>query len=746
MSIAPIGIFTSTKEGTLIDANQTLAGMFGYASSGEMIKAIENIGQQLYSDPEERENIIRKLEKGDERIQVECRLARKNGSFFWAINDVRAVRDKKGNIVHFRNFFSDTTERKLAEDALSKSEEKFRFLAEAMTDIVWTLDLNLKTTYVSPSIEKILGFTPEERIKQEVSEIMTPESHTRALGLLVRELEIERIGKSDPERSRIIDIEYYDKSGNTVWMENMLRGMRDRNGKLIGLHGVSRDISERKKAEDALRVSEHNFRRSLDDSPLGIRIVSRGGKTLYVNQSFLDLFEYADINEMKTSHITDRYTKKSLHRHMLRKEERRRKRDTSGEYEIELITSANMVRYLWVRRKRVLWNGARHYQVIYQDITKLKQTESQRKQALEKLRDSRDRLQGILDNSPLLISEFDGKGRYTTVNRAICALYGKEAKDLVGKSFHELLPPDTADAFMRRLARVIERRVPIVVEDAIPVDGKEKIFRTTLFPVLDIRGTLRSLGGIAQDITELREAEITRRELEKKIQQAEKISSLSRISAGVAHEILNPLGIISLELQLIEKNGNLHQEDLQELAVCKEQVERIVAITENLKQFSRTAPDKMAPDDINGIVGEVLRLYATQLKIEGVVTDIHSDASLPVLQVDRKKMEQVFINLLTNALAAMENKKDKFLRIETKKIASEAGERVRIVVSDTGTGIEEKHLHHIFEPFYTTRGIGKGTGMGLSISHGIIEQHGGRIWAENNKWGGSSFYIELPLT
>ncbi|HEU19897.1 MAG TPA: PAS domain S-box protein [Deltaproteobacteria bacterium] len=156
----------------------------------------------------------------------------------------------------------DITEQKQAEEALRESEKKYRFLAEAITDIIWTLNLDLKTTYVSPSIAKILGFTPEERIIQDVEQTMTPESYERAMDLLARELEIEKEGGADPGRFVTIETEYYHKDGRTVWMESVVSLMRDCNGNPAGIHGVSRDITERKHAEEEREKLKEQLNRS----------------------------------------------------------------------------------------------------------------------------------------------------------------------------------------------------------------------------------------------------------------------------------------------------------------------------------------------------------------------------------------------------------------------------------------------------------------------------------------------------
>lgn len=152
------------------------------------------------------------------------------------------------------------TKAKQAEEELRQREAKYRFLMGKMTDTIWTLDMDMRPTYVSPSSIKVLGYSPKERLKQHLSDMVTPETYARVTDLLAREREKEREGSVDPDRTISIEMEYYHKDGHTVWLENKVSAVRARDGHMIGLHGVSRDITDRKRVEDMLRESEERFR------------------------------------------------------------------------------------------------------------------------------------------------------------------------------------------------------------------------------------------------------------------------------------------------------------------------------------------------------------------------------------------------------------------------------------------------------------------------------------------------------
>ncbi|MDI6616339.1 MAG: PAS domain-containing protein, partial [Syntrophaceae bacterium] len=198
-------------EGRFLDANPALARMLGYDSPRELIDSIEDIGRQIYADREDRKMIIRSLNERSEKMDFECRVIRRDGSRIWISNNIRAVKNERGEISHYQSFISDITLLKDKEQKLKEGEEKYRLLMEQMTDTVWTLGLDMKPTYVSPSSARVLGFTPEERLRQHLSEMVTPETYTQLMDIFARELETAEKGNIDSDRTLMVEMEYYHK-------------------------------------------------------------------------------------------------------------------------------------------------------------------------------------------------------------------------------------------------------------------------------------------------------------------------------------------------------------------------------------------------------------------------------------------------------------------------------------------------------------------------------------------------------
>jgi two-component system, cell cycle sensor histidine kinase and response regulator CckA len=205
--------------------------------------------------PDQREEMLHYLKghvlEGHNRFEKEYRIVRHSDHQERWVSEVGELEfDEQGNTTRMIGTIQDITERKHSDEALRQSESKYRLLTEKMEDIVWTTDLNLKVTYTSPSTEKIMGFTIEERLHQSIMDRLTPESLAIANDLMKTQLQLELEGGADPHRILRLELEYYRKDGSTVWMENIISAIRDDAGVLIGIHGVSRDITGRKNSEE----------------------------------------------------------------------------------------------------------------------------------------------------------------------------------------------------------------------------------------------------------------------------------------------------------------------------------------------------------------------------------------------------------------------------------------------------------------------------------------------------------------
>ena len=223
--------------------------------------------------------------------------------------------------------------------------------------------------------------------------------------------------------------------------------------------------------------------------------------------------------------------------------------------------------------------------------------------------------------------------------------------------------------------------------------------------------------------------------------QSEKMASLGKMAAGVAHQLNNPLSGILLFTKLVMEEYELPKEALEDLQRVLDDAVRTKDIVKELLEFARQTSHEMKPQDVNAIISRTIFLLENQSTFHNIEIEKNLDKDLPLIKGDVQQLYHVVMNIILNAADALEGGG----KLKLKTYFSSEKNMVCIEISDTGHGIPEDVLPHIFEPFYTTKEQGKGTGLGLSMVYGIIKSHGGHIRAENDPGGGATFYIELPL-
>jgi PAS domain S-box-containing protein len=269
-------------------------------------------------------------------------------------------------------------------------------------------------------------------------------------------------------------------------------------------------------------------------------------------------------------------------------------------------------------------------------------------------------------------------------------------------------------------------RIPISLNAAIVYEGQREVATIGFFH--DLRETLRM-----------------KKELEKtqvQLMQAEKMASLGKLAAGVAHQLNNPLGGITLFAKLVLEDYDLEEGAQEDLNRILRDAERCKDTVKELLEFARQTRHEMRPHDINRAISRTLFLLENQSLFQNIEIVKQLDDSLPEITGDIQQLNHVFMNIVLNAAQAMEGNG----RLTIRTALSEDRGRVVVDIADTGPGIPDDVLPHIFEPFYTTKEEGKGTGLGLSMVYGIIENHRGTIKATSHVGEGTTFRVELPLT
>jgi hypothetical protein len=302
----------------------------------------------------------------------------------------------------------------------------------------------------------------------------------------------------------------------------------------------------------------------------------------------------------------------------------------------------------------------------------------------------------------------------------------------VGQRLSNLLPGVLTDHLNRfRGDMSIHHLDKIPLPYTRRTDGREITVNIAVAPL--ISREMEQIGRliIFDDITD-------RADLERRLVQADKLSSIGLLAAGVAHEVNTPLAVISTYAQMLTKQVADDEQKSRMLDKIAKQTFRASEIVNSLLNFSRTSTTELTEVSINKVIQETMSLLDHQFKSAELSVQLKLESSLPGVTGNAGKLQQVFLNLFINARDAMES--GGTLTVES----GNEGSVVRIDVTDTGHGIAPEHLNRIYDPFFTTKSARKGTGLGLSVSYGIIQEHGGTIEVFSRPGGGTRFRLELP--
>ncbi|MBC8281877.1 MAG: PAS domain-containing protein [Chloroflexi bacterium] len=266
-------------------------------------------------------------------------------------------------------------------------------------------------------------------------------------------------------------------------------------------------------------------------------------------------------------------------------------------------------------------------------------------------------------------------------------------------------------------------------------DGSVRWVSNRGFPIRDEAGDVYRMGGFVEDITERKDADL-------KLSESQRLASIGELSAGVAHEINNPLTSIVLYSQML-LDDDISDSTRNSLQVVSSQAYRAAKIVRNLLQFARKSDPEKRPLSIDGLIRRSLEMKSHEFRVNSISVVDEIPEGLPLIMMDEHLILQVLLNVLTNAEQACVSTHGKGVITVS---ATTDGDIIDVKIHDDGPGIPPEQLSKIFQPFFTTKETGVGTGLGLSVSHGILSQHEGNIWAESSPESGSTFHIELPLT
>ena len=345
--------------------------------------------------------------------------------------------------------------------------------------------------------------------------------------------------------------------------------------------------------------------------------------------------------------------------------------------------------------------------------------------------------ENIVESISVGVLAVDLEDRVESWNSQMEVMYALPRKEVLGQSLREVFPPAFFDEYSRvRLSGGIHNlykfRMPTTA-------GETRVTNIAIAPLVSRDFTVIGRLIIVDDITE-------RMELESQLSQAEKLSSIGLLAAGVAHEVNTPLAVISSYAQMLSKQVHADPKKAELLEKITKQTFRASEIVNSLLNFSRTSGSEFNNVDLNRVIQDTLTLLEHQFKTARIkiVPELHP--GLPAILGNTGKLQQVFLNLFLNA-------KDAMPAGGTLTITTGNGHHVTVTVADTGSGIAQEHIHRIYDPFFTTKakqpntktGHSGGTGLGLSVTYGIIQEHAGKIHVNSSPGQGTTFTMEFPM-
>jgi two-component system, NtrC family, sensor kinase len=772
----PQRVFWKDRNSNYLGCNKLFAQDIGLSSPEEIVgkNDFELFGKELARIYQIDD--ITNIESNCPKINYEETQQRENGTLGWLRKSKIPLRNQDGEIIGVFGCYEDISDRKQAEAALRESEERLRTVIGTAPLILFALDSQGNFTFSDGEGLRALGLNSKDIIGKSAWEIFG--EHPDILQLIEEAL----AGK--------IATGLFNFLG--IFFESRFTPVRDDLGKIIGTIGVAIDITDRKVAEAGLAESEAKFRSFVENSSYLMYSYSKDGIFSYLSPNFTDILGYEAQEFIGKSFVTlvhseDLSTVKDYLNRIIETGEKQ-----TG---LELRVKRKDGSWCWMRASTSPVKDAGGNLIAFQgmanDITERKQAKLALQKSLKEVED----IKFALDQSAI-VAVTNNRGIIEYINDQFCQISQYNREELIGKTHHIINSGHHPREFFQEMWRTIAEGK--VWKGEIQNRAKDGTFYwvdTTVVPVLDAQGKPQQYVAIRNDITSRKQAEAAlkkqAKELEetlKKLQhtqsqliQSEKMSSLGQLVAGIAHEINNPVNFIYGNLKYAEKFTqdllkllNLYQtyypdsvsEIEEEIEACeleflledlpkiyssmKVGATRIREIVAGLRTFSRLDEAELKTADIHQGIDSTLMILEHRLKAKPncvAIKVIKKYANLPLVECYAGQLNQVFMNILTNAIDALEEQRISPTQNPEIRIVTEipTPNQITIRIADNGCGISEEVQKKLFDPFYTTKAVGKGTGMGLSISYQIItDRHGGSLRCISSRGQGAEFIIEIP--
>lgn len=789
---APCAYFSVGTDATIRLCNHHAVELLGYSREELLGKPVF----ELYADgPEGKEKAKKVFERfltGEPMTDEELQMQRADGSIVWISLMVNGIRDSKGGLVEIRSMVLDIADRKRAELELLRLNLELDAIRSCNQILIRAEDEQTLLNDICRIICDKAGYRLVWVGYAENDDAKTVRPVAWA-GAEDGYLTTAKITWADTERGRG-PAGTAIRSGETVYVEDfatdprmvpwrksaLQRGYRcaialplkderanvfgalliyatesnaitSREIRLMeeladdlafGINGLRSRI-ERKRAEDALYDAQQVFRTLVEKSPDIIARYDRDCRRTYVNPTYLKVAEIPQQELLAAAPIQCSplpATSAAVLQNLLRR--------------VLETGVAESVDVIWPKADNIdYWYNVFAFPELDREgrvasVMTVSRDVTERKQAEQEIRRSHLLLEAIVQNLPLQIFVKEVQElRFVLVNRECEAVTGYPAEELLGRTGYDFFPREQADFFAAKDRETIAKGVLVDIPEEVleSKSGGTKILHTRKVPIFDESRKPLYLLGISEDIT-------VQRSLQRQLFQAQKMEAIGTLAGGIAHDFNNILQVALGYSDLILGYEDLPKRCRRDLHKIHESARRGSDLVRRLLTFSRKTEIKPQPLNLNRRINEMRKMLERAIP-KMIEIQLFLDENLATINADPTQVDQVLMNLAVNARDAMPE--GGRLAFETANVVldeeyaashieAKPGHYVLLSITDTGTGMDKETLRHIFEPFYTTKGMGEGTGLGLAMVHGIIQQHCGYIRCYSEPGQGTSFKIYFP--
>ncbi|MGD8388436.1 MAG: PAS domain S-box protein [Desulfobacteraceae bacterium] len=627
------------------------------------------------------------------------------------------------------------SEREKAQEALRASEELYRIMFEQARDVIYFTTPEGDLIDMNDAGLKLLGYPRGEFKQIDVGNHYVDPAQR----------EEEKIELHDKGFIRDKEIRLIRKDGFEITCLDSATVMKNPDGSIKGYLGTLRDITPRKQAEEALKESEQKYKNLFENANEAIFVV-QDRKLVFLNPKIIELTGYS-AEELTSRPFLEFIYEDDKELVMNRHISRLKGENIPHTYSFRVLCKDGSI--IWVELNAVLitWNGEIATLNFFSDTTERKRSE-------KALQESEERYRKILESIVDAYYELDLDGNLTFFNDSACALLGYTRDELLGMNYRQYTE---------------ERKVPELYEvfkevystgksykgfdsEVIRKDRTQRYVEASITLIQDSDGNPVGFRGIARDVTYRKQVEVEQENLRQKLQQAQKMESIGTLAGGIAHNFNNVLMGIQGRASLMMMNKDSSHPDYEHLKGIQEYIKNATELTKDLLGFARGGKYEVQSTNLNKLIEHEIRMFS-RTKKEIRVHEKY-DKKLWTAEVDQGQIRQVLLNLYVNAWQAMPAGGDLYVQTENVFLSKEhlrtlkvqPGRYVKISVTDTGTGMDEATRQKIFDPFFSTKGMERGSGLGLASVYGIVQNHGGLIQVSTEKGKGTMFEIFLPAS